>query len=127
MRNLTDTFIRATAARALKVGTYETPINWEAGVQTLLHRRSHQLVLDHPEDSYYEMKEYIEEFGDPRANGKNHQITTIEDEHGNMVPAVLVPARRIHKLKKRKVYEVDLRSGKPRLTCRPRLIEGCRR
>ena len=72
----------------------------------MVHRLSHQVILEHPEDSYYEMKDYCEEFGDPHTNGRNHKITTIEDESGNMVPAVLVPARRIHKLKRRKVYAV---------------------
>jgi hypothetical protein len=87
----------------LEAGTYDTPINWDAGFQTLVHRLKNQLVMEAPEDHFWELEDYSAQFGDPATNGKGHTLTEIEGFDGNMIKAVLVPGPRVHKLKRRRV------------------------
>lgn len=61
-----------------------------------------------PDDDYWEWEEYVADFGDPRSNGKGHQVTERWNRREKKwETCVVVPGRKIYKYKRRAMKKAE--------------------
>ena len=77
-----------------QAGTYDVPVNWDAGQQRLVHSKKNQLIMEDPDENYWDLQDYMIEFGDPLTNGLGHKKTTITDSGNRTVDVVHIPSKK---------------------------------
>lgn len=84
----------------------DVTVNWKRQ-ETLKHKSSIETSWEEPDEEYWEISAYSTDFGDPLTNGKNHQVVERKNRLGQIETCVVVPQKKIYKLKRRRVDKAE--------------------